>query len=56
MVDLHNYCHPALRKPPMHQQGSQAIDLIAGSLLVVLALLHAWMHSFGNPVAIKGDH
>jgi len=56
LVDLHHHRHPALRKPPMHQRGSQAIDLIAGSPLAASALLHAWMHPFGNPIMIKGDH
>jgi len=56
LVDLHHHRHLALRKPPMHQRGSQAIDLIAGSPLAASALLHAWMHPFGDPIMIKGDH
>jgi len=56
MIDLHHHCHPALQQPATHQRGSHAIDLIAGSPLVASALLHAWMHPFGNPVLIKGDH
>ncbi len=56
LVDLHHHQHPGLRKPPTHQRGSQAIDLIAGSPLVASALLHAWMHPFGDPAAIKGNH
>jgi len=56
MINLHHHCHPALNKPATHQRGSQAIDLIAGSPLVASALLHAWIHPFGDPVSIKGDH
>jgi len=56
LVDLHHHRYPALRKPATHQRGSHAIDLIAGSPLVVSALLHAWIHPFGDPVCIKGDH
>jgi len=56
LVDLHHHLHPGLRKPPTHQRGSQAIDLIAGSPLVASALLYAWMHPFGDPATIKGDH
>jgi len=56
LVDLHYHHHPALRKPVTHQQGSKAIDLIVGSPLVASALLHAWIHPFGDPVQIKGDH
>jgi len=56
LVDLHFHWYPALKKPATHQRGSKAIDLIAGSPLVASALLHAWMHPFGDPVMIKGDH
>jgi len=56
LIDLHYHRHPALRKPATHQRGSKAIDLIAGSPLVASALLHAWIHPFGDPVMIKGDH
>jgi len=56
MVNLHHHRHPALTKPATHQRGSQAIGLIAGSPLVASALLHAWIHPFGDPVSIKGDH
>jgi len=56
LIDLHNHHHPALRKPATHQRSSQVIDLIAGSPLVASALLHAWIHPFGNPISIKGDH
>jgi len=56
LVDLHHHQHPGLQKPPTHQWGSQAIDLIAGSPLVASAMLHAWMHPFGKPATIKGDH
>jgi len=56
LVDLHHHQHPGLQKPPMHQHGSHAIDLIVGSPLVASALLHAWMHLFGDPAPIKGDH
>jgi len=56
LTDLHHYLHPALQKPATHQRGSQAIDLMAGSPLIVSALLHAWIHPFGDPVCIKGDH
>jgi len=56
LVDLHHHQHPGLRKLPTHQWGSQAIDLIAGSPLVASAMLHAWMHPFGKPATIKGDH
>jgi len=56
LIDLHYHRNPALKKPATHQRGSKAIDLIAGSPLVATALLHAWMHPFGDPVLIKGDH
>ena len=56
MINLHHHRHPALQKPATHQRGSQAIDLIVGSPLVASALLHAWIHPFGDPVCIKGDH
>ncbi len=56
LINLHHHCHPALCKPATHQCSSQAIDLIAGSPLVVSALLHTWIHPFGDPVCIKGDH
>jgi len=56
LTDLHQHRYPSLRKPATYQRGSQAIDLIAGSPAVTEALLHAWIHPFGDPVSIKGDH
>jgi len=56
LTDLHHYLYPATRKPATHQRGSHAINLIAGSPLIVSALVHAWIHPFGDPVCIKGDH
>jgi len=56
LVDLHYHRYPSLRKPATHQRGSRPIDLIAGSPLATKALLHTWMHPFGDPISIKGDH
>jgi len=56
LIDLHHHLHPGLSKPATHQHGSYAIDLMAGSPLAATAMTTAWIHSFGNPGTIKGDH
>jgi len=56
LVDLHHHRYPSLRKPATHQRGSQAIDLMAGSPLAATATTAAWIHPFGDPGSIKGDH
>jgi len=56
LADLHYHCYPSLHQPAMHQCRSKVIDLIAGSPLVTAALLNTWMHPFGDPASIKGDH
>jgi len=56
LIDLHYHRYPGLKKPATHQRGSKAIDLIAGSPLAADALVTAWIHPFGDPVSIKGDH
>jgi len=56
LIDLHNYRHPAKRKPATHQRGSAPIDIIAGTQLLAAALQSAWILPFGIPALIKGDH
>jgi len=56
LLDLHHHRYPAVKKPATHQRGSYPIDIMLGSRLLSMALIHAWMHPFGNPHLIKGDH
>jgi len=56
LIDLHHHRYPALLKPATHQCGSHPIDIMLGSQLLSMALLHAWMLPFGEPYLIKGDH
>ncbi len=56
LIDLHYHRYPSLAKPATHQRGSKPIDLIAGSPLTASAMLKAWIHPFGDPALIKGDH
>jgi len=56
LVNLHHHRYLSLCKPATHQRGSKAINLIVVSPLVMAALLHAWIHPFGDPATIKGDH
>jgi len=56
LVDLHHHRYPSLKKPGMHQRGSNPIDLMAGCPLMAEALLSAWMCPFNDPPTIKGDH
>jgi len=56
IIDLHYHHHPGNRKPATQQRGRSAIDLIAGSLRAVEAMVHAWICSFGDPAMIKGNH
>jgi len=56
LVDLHHHRYPSIRKPATHQRGTNAIDVMAGSPLVVEALRNAWICPFATPAIIKGDH
>ncbi len=56
LLDLHYHCFPARPKLATHQWGSNPIDLIIGSPLLALALVHTWILPFGEPPMIKGDH
>jgi len=56
LMDLHYHQYPGNQKLATQQQGSHAIDVIAGSPRVVEALVHAWICPFGYPATIKGDH
>jgi len=56
LIDLHYHRYPSQKKPATHQRGSHPINLIAGSPLFEQAMVASWIHSFGNPVMIKGDH
>ncbi len=49
LIDLHYHHYPGLKKLATHQQGSKAIDLIAGSPLATEALVLAWIHPFWEP-------
>jgi len=39
-----------------HQHGRHLVDLMIGSLLFAMALIHACILPFGVPALIKGDH
>jgi len=56
LMDLHHHQHPGICKPATQQRGSQAIDLIVGSLCAVAAMVHAWICPFREPAMIKGNH
>jgi len=56
LVDLHHHRYPSICKPATHQQGTNAINVMAGSPLVVEALRNAWICPFATPAIIKGDH
>jgi len=56
LVDLHHHCYPSICKPATHQQGTNAIDVMASSPLVVEAIHNAWICPFATPAIIKGDH
>jgi len=56
LLDLHHHHFPVTPKPTTHQQGSDLIDMMIGSPLLALALIHAWILPFGEPHLIKGDH
>jgi len=56
LVDLRHHRYPSIRKPATHQRGTNAINVMAGSPLVVEAMHNAWICPFATPAIIKGDH
>jgi len=56
LIDLHYHCYSATPKPATHQHESCPIDMIAGSNLLAMAQMHAWILPFAEPPLIKGDH
>jgi len=56
LCNLHSVQNPHQVCPPTYNQGSQLIDLCAGSPEFVDPLEAAWYLPFGLPQGLKGDH
>jgi len=56
LLDIHQYRHPATKKPATHQHSSAPIDMMLSTALFAAATTATWMLPFGDLPLLKGDH